>query len=165
MLFRRSRMEVNEEELNLFAGDKDNYYLKKWKNMEESGEIIDWNWGAFFFQTMWMGYRKMYLYAAVLIGLLVYIDVVLIASLHPLTQLGVDIFIGILLGIFGNKLYYKHAKKKISVIKSDQPDPEIQKIEIAKAGGTSWIGVGLVLMGTYFAVRLLYYFLNEGAKL
>ena len=50
-------------------------------------------------------------------------------------------------------------------IKSDQPDPEIQKIEIAKAGGTSWIGVGLVLMGTYFAVRLLYYFLHEGAKL
>jgi len=114
---------------------------------------------------MWMGYRKMYLYAAVLIGLLVYIDVVLIASLHPLTQLGVDIFIGILFGIFGNRLYLKHAMKKISVIKSDQPDPEIQKIEIAKAGGTSWIGVGLVLMGTYFAVRLLYYFLNEGAKL
>lgn len=133
--------------------------------MEESGEIIDWNWGAFFFQTMWMGYRKMYLYAAVLIGLLVYIDVVLIASLHPLTQLGVDIFIGILFGIFGNRLYLKHAMKKISVIKSDQPDPEIQKIEIAKAGGTSWIGVGLVLMGTYFAVRLLYYFLHEGAKL
>jgi len=158
-------MEVNEEELNLFAGNKDNYYLKKWKNMEESGEIIDWNWGAFFFQTMWMGYRKMYLYAAVLIGLLVYIDVVLIASLHPLTQLGVDIFIGILFGIFGNRLYLKHAMKKISVIKSDQPDPEIQKIEIAKAGGTSWIGVGLVLMGTYFAVRLLYYFLHEGAKL
>lgn len=105
-------MEVNEEELNLFAGDKDNYYLKKWKNMEESGEIIDWNWGAFFFLTIWMGYRKMYLYAAVLIGLLVYIDVVLIASLHPLTQLGVDIFIGILLGIFGNRLYYKHSKKK-----------------------------------------------------
>jgi len=107
----------------------------------------------------------MYLYAAVLIGLLAYIDVVLIPSLHPLIQLGVYIFIGILFGIFGNRLYLKHAMKKISVIKSDQPDPEIQKIEIAKAGGTSWIGVGLVLMGTYFAVRLLYYFLNEGAKL
>ena len=158
-------MEVKEEELNLFAGDKDDYYLKKWKNMEESGKIIDWNWGAFLFQTLWMGYRKMYLYAAVFIGLLIYIDVVLIASLHPLSQLGVDIFFGILFGIFGNILYYKHAKKKISVIKSDQPDPEIQKIEIAKAGGTSWIGVGLVLIGTYFAVRLLYNFLHEGVKL
>lgn len=113
-------MEVKEEELNLFAGDKDNYYLKKWKNMEESGKIIDWNWGAFLFQTLWMGYRKMYLYAAVFIGLLVYIDVVLIASLHLPFQLGVDIFIGILFGIFGNRLYHKHAKKKISVIKSNQ---------------------------------------------
>jgi len=37
MLFRRSKMEVNEEELNIFAGDKDNYYLKKWKNMGKSG--------------------------------------------------------------------------------------------------------------------------------
>lgn len=158
-------MEVKEEELNLFAGDKDNYYLKKWKNMKESGKIINWNWGAFFFQTVWMGYRKMYLYAAVLIGLLVYIDVILIASFDLPFQLGVDIFIGILFGIFGNRLYYKHAKKKISVIKLNQHDPEIQKIEIAKAGGTSWIGLGLVLIGTYFAVRLLYYFLNEGAKL
>jgi len=158
-------MEVNEEELNLFAGDKDNYYLKKWKNMGKSRKIINWNWGAFFFQTIWMGYRKMYLYAAVLVGLLVYIDVVLIASLDYPFQFGVDIFIGILFGIFGNRLYYKHAKKKISVIKSNQHNPEIQKIEITKAGGTSWIGLGLVLIGTYFAVRLLYYFLNEGANL
>ena len=36
-------MEVKEEELNLFAGDKDNYYLKTWKNIEESGKIIT-NW-------------------------------------------------------------------------------------------------------------------------
>jgi hypothetical protein len=158
MLFRRSKMEVNEEELNLFAGDKDNYYLKKWKNMGKSGEIINWNWGACLFQTVWMGYRKMYLYAAVLIGLLAYIDVVLIPSLHPLIQLGVYIFIGILFGIFGNRLYLKHAMKKISVIKSDQPDPEIQKIEIAKAGGTSWIGVCLVFIGIYFAVSVIVLF-------
>jgi len=133
--------------------------------MEESGKMIDWNWGAFLFQTLWMGYRKMYLYAAVSIGLLVYVDVALIANMHPLILLGVDIFFGIFFGIFGNKLYHKHAKKKISVIKSNQPDSEIQKIEIAKAGGTSWIGVCLVLIGTYFSVRLLYNFLHEGAKL
>jgi Protein of unknown function (DUF2628) len=151
-------MEVKEEELNLFAGDKDNYYLKKWKKMEESGKTIDWNWGACLFQTVWMGYRKMYLYAAVNIGLLAYIDVVLIPSLHPLIQLGVYIFIGILFGIFGNRLYHKHSKKKISVIKSDQPDPEIQKIEIAKAGGTSWIGVCLVFIGIYFAVSVIIQF-------
>ncbi len=105
-----------------------------------------------------MGYRKMYLYAAVNIGLLAYIDVVLIPSLHPLIQLGVYIFIGILFGIFGNRLYHKHSKKKISVIKSDQPDPEIQKIEIAKAGGTSWIGVCLVFIGIYFAVSVIIQF-------
>jgi hypothetical protein len=48
-------------------------------------------------------------------------------------------------GMLGNWLYYTHAKKKIAQIKLEFPDPEVQKSEMIKAGGTSRLALGLVI--------------------
>jgi hypothetical protein len=44
----------------------------------------------------------------------------------------------LLFGMFGNYLYYTHAKRKIAAIKMEVLDEEMRKMEITKSGGINW---------------------------
>lgn len=135
-----------EETLKLFVGGKASYYLPKWKLFETMGKKMSWNWAAAFLSTIWMAYRKMYLYAGILLGLAVVWSIAQL-SLHinQAIGFGISVLYVLCFGILGNWLYYTHAKGKIAEIKLQYPEPEVQKSETIKAGGTSRFALGLVI--------------------
>ena len=84
---------------------------------EGSREKHVWNWPAFFLANIWGLYRKMYLYTFAA-GV---ISFVALAIINKVFQSGGYLIYGILSliymifwGYFGNSLYYRHVKKKIS---------------------------------------------------
>lgn len=136
---------LSEEEIQLFVGKKSEYYIKKWKSSEDLKKRAGWNWAAFLCVFFWLGYRKMYLNALSLVGAFLVIDVI-----QAITNLSFDRTVGtaiaVSLGMFGNAYYFKHMTNKINKIKESNTDPEIVKKEISKAGGGSWLGVGIVAL-------------------
>ncbi|PZX08315.1 uncharacterized protein DUF2628 [Psychrobacillus insolitus] len=138
--------EKNEEHLlRLFIGEKkQDYYLQKWTKGKNS-----WNWAAFFLAFLWLGYRKMYKYIFLFLGIFLIIDL-------AVSILGIDdtvlnnvigIAVAVTLGISGNNLYRQHALKKIrESMEMNNNDNDILQEEIKIRGGGSWLGV-LVAVG------------------
>jgi hypothetical protein len=135
-----------EEALKLFVGGKASYYLPRWKLIETTGKKKSWNVAAALFTGIWMAYRKMYLYAGITLGIVI---VWTIAELrlgsNQTINLGISVLLMMCSGMLGNWLYYIHAKEKIAETKVQCPDPEVQKSEMIKAGGTSRLALGLVI--------------------
>lgn len=51
-----------EQEIRAFVGPKSDYYLGKWRSVlnGESDKVGGLNYAAFFFEAIWLIYRKMY---------------------------------------------------------------------------------------------------------
>ncbi len=136
-----SQRNTNMEQLRLFVGDNADYYLKKWENIEEKRE--SWNWAGFLGGIFWMGYRKMYLYVIITLGIFLVLDAVIpVSNLDPLFSL----IFALLIGLNGNYLYYLHANNKLRRINELFSDPEHRKIAAFKTGGPSWLGVASALI-------------------
>jgi hypothetical protein len=135
-----------EKALKLFVGEKASYYLPKWKLIETMGKKMSWNRAAAFLAIIWMAYRKMYLYTGIALGLVIVWSIaeLRLGSNHAI-NLGISVLYVLCFGILGNWLYYTHAKKKIAEIRLEFPEPEVQKSEMIKAGGTSRFALGLVI--------------------
>ena len=92
------------------------YYLDAFKKLDEGRS--SWNWAAFFFQGMWMFYRKMYLYG--IFSLLIDCSVFfLITSSHSVSAVfGLSTVFNFaykcLYGYFGNRIYYSVVKERIA---------------------------------------------------
>jgi hypothetical protein len=136
----------DEEALKLFVGEKASYYLPKWKLIETTGKKKSWNVAAALFTAFWMAYRKMYLYALIFLGVgIIWGIAELGLGSNRTTNLVISVVLMMCCAMLGNWLYYSHAKKKIAEIKREYPEPEVQKNEMIKAGGTSWLALGLVI--------------------
>jgi hypothetical protein len=59
----------DEELVKRFIGKNSDYYLKKWSSSKNPEKRSGMNWAAFFFNVIWLAYRKMYKYAFVYIGI------------------------------------------------------------------------------------------------
>ena len=132
--------------LRLFVKDNQDFYLSKWRRMDNSEGItgkLSVNWGAFLFGVFWLGFRKMYLFAFLCLFLLSLIGFLSYESpfSNLLTHvLGWAIYLG--LGLVGNHIYRVHVDRKLAGIKSKYPDERTQDIVIAKNGGQV-LGVSL----------------------
>ena len=114
---------------------------------------------GFFFGTLYMFYRKMYLYATIflILNLIIYI---------LLNNMYVGLLINILIALFVNKIYVSFANNKINKIKEkEKSEEEIKKI-CKEQGGTSAIGIfigciiELLLTGIYVAIAILVFGVN-----
>ncbi len=139
MIVKKLLEEFDEDTIRLFVQKNADYYIAKWKIMAASGSKISWNWAAFFFTSLWFGYRKMYLYAFlyILINLL---------SLVPVIGFFVWLLIWILVGMFGNYLYAKRTYEVLFTLKNAYPDKSQFNNMVAKEGGTTVFGVILVIL-------------------
>lgn len=144
---------VSVEELALFVGKRK--YLEKW-GVSSGTEVKvqkSWNWSSALFSVYWMAYRKMYFSSiAVFLGTIL-LSFLLSGLRVLLTFLNVEtsgfalylmnllvyavLFIGS--GLYGNRLYYRFAKKKILRIKSQNPTltGQILHNKIQEVGGTN----------------------------
>ena len=60
----------NDELLKTFVGEKFAYYQQKWQHAP--GQFKGFNIAAFFLGVFWLIYRKMYLYVAIFLGLILF---------------------------------------------------------------------------------------------
>lgn len=145
-------LEENDEYfLRSFIGEKkQDYYLQKWTKGKKS-----WNWAAFFLSFFWLGYRKMYKYIFLFLGIFLIID--LAVSIFGIDDTifnnVIGIAIAVTLGISGNDLYRQHALKKIRESMEMNNNDKLQE-EIKSRGGGSWLGV-LVAVGLLIVYLLI----------
>ncbi|SNZ09692.1 Protein of unknown function [Persephonella hydrogeniphila] len=146
------------EKYRIFIGDRADYYIEKFKKFEETGSVLSWNWAAFFFGLLWMLYRKMYLYSAIFIILvLFFIGALVYFNLYNnLVMFGIQLWLYVGFGAFGNYIYYTYVESKVSKIEKETEDPEKLKILLARKGGTDKISPVLFFL-IIFILQILSY--------
>ncbi|MDR2332594.1 MAG: DUF2628 domain-containing protein [Burkholderiaceae bacterium] len=142
-----------EETIQIFVGKNHGYFERKWKEAAQRKHQLSWNWAAFFVGFGWMGYRKMYLYSWIFIGVVV---AELIAELaigvpSSITS-SINLGIAIGFGLKGNAWYQQHVNQRADQILAIHA-PEQARIELARQGGTNigaavgFVAALLVLLG------------------
>ena len=139
MIVKKLLDEFDEETIRLFVQKNADYYIAKWKVMAASGSKVSWNWAAFFFTSLWFGYRKMFLYAFIYILLN-------LVSFIPILGFIVWIVLWVGMGMFGNYFYAKKTYEALLVLKQAYPGETEFKNMVAKEGGTSIFGVIVVIV-------------------
>ncbi len=158
-------MQHPEADVRAFVGPNADYYLQAWTEADPNGglQALRWNWPAFFFNVMWMLYRRMYKYFFIslvaLIGLGAVGGVVEALLGVPPGARWLDIprnlLVAVFFGAYGSWFYYRHTNWKLAQTKAHHTDPEA----IVNAGGVRpllpALAVGvLVLLGFLAALAM-----------
>lgn len=114
------------------------------------GFKISFTLTGLFFPFVWLIYRKMYLSGFLALALYM---------LNKLLELGLTLplIIGLLTAFTGKTFYIRSAVKNIRDIKSSTPNSDEARVQIQKAGGTSFLGtvLGVIYIGSFFAIILI----------
>jgi hypothetical protein len=51
---------ASEERLRAAIGPRADYYLARWRRIDESGKSHSWNWAACLLSVCWLAYRKLW---------------------------------------------------------------------------------------------------------
>lgn len=129
---------VDRESAFMFIQKHQQYYFDRWRQGES------WNWAAFFFISLWLGYRKMYRYLLMLIGFWIVYDalIMMMFSYMPIwaSILGL-VAPAAYLGAKGNDLYKSHLNREIVRINRLHSNEDERLKCLEKVGGTAKIGV------------------------
>ncbi len=66
-------LSLSDHIVRLFVGRNSNYYTQKWETTAFPSKSASWNWSAFLFNVLWFGYRRMYLYVPLILGIFGYL--------------------------------------------------------------------------------------------
>ena len=167
MVVKKLLEQFDEDVIRAFVQKNADYYLLKWKLMAENNSKTSWNWASFFFVGFWMGYRKMYLYytiyyilsflAGIFGSILLLMSMAFIGkSLNLSEDILAAIFILFILllvianfvifGIFGNYIYAMYVYNKLNKFSLLAKDKENLKLLALSKGGTSWLGIFVVIL-------------------
>ncbi|WP_440894682.1 DUF2628 domain-containing protein [Amphibacillus sp. Q70] len=136
-----------------FVGKNYDYYKYKWAQKDDPARAPSWNWAAFLLGIFWLGYRKMYKPIFILIGVFLIGDLIEILTgyhdlaVHAATYLPMICYV--MVGIYGNALYYKHAQTQIARARESYDDNMVKY-----TGGTSGKGVAgaIGILAGYFII-------------
>jgi len=130
------------EAVELFVGKNHAYFARKWEIASKRKNRQSWNWAAFLVGFGWMGYRKMYLYSWIFIGVIGVEALCEIAFGFPSWLSGaINGFMVCFFGAQGNALYQRHVDKQVDAILASHP-PEQARTELTRQGGTN-VGAGI----------------------
>lgn len=147
-------VERRDEDLRRFVGSNSDYFLRKWQKYRNGGSIFGWNWPALFLGAGWLGYRKMYTEAWLIIG------AALVCSLLGAFSLGVDspglaavsvlgfLVVLVLVPLLGNYWYFKHASSELAAIRESSGGETDIALGFARKGGVS-VGAGFAFAFLY----------------
>ncbi|MDL2281434.1 DUF2628 domain-containing protein [Selenomonadales bacterium OttesenSCG-928-I06] len=149
-------LDFDDEIIRTFVGENTDYYIEKWQTSKDPAKNPSWNWSSFLVGWLWLGYRKMHSTFLWFFGVLVAIDIIdIFFGLHFICLVA-RIALMVIMGVFGNALYYNHMKKTVTNIQNNYKNVEEQKLEIEKDGGTSWFSLAIL-----WIVMILYSILWE----
>jgi hypothetical protein len=134
-------------------GPNSAYYLERWRQMDERGASVNWNWPACLVNLFWFAYRKMW---GPMIGLLVAFVVLGIIGAAGETAGKATLFISIgisfVTGSYGNLLYRRQTQRLIAETAAlDEP----ARIEALRARGGVSRAALFVLLGIFAVLMLL----------
>ncbi|MPM40069.1 hypothetical protein SDC9_86707 [bioreactor metagenome] len=132
------RADFENRDMINFIQKKEEYYIPKFKEIQELYKSTSWNWAAFFFNSWWFLYRKMY---AIGFGLII-ADIV-IGVLTPPLSLITSIAIAVISGLYGNIAYLKHIQNQL--ISFTKMDDDIKQRLILNKGGVN-IAIPIILV-------------------
>jgi hypothetical protein len=139
--------DLTPEEVEAFVGDRHAYYWGHWQRASGGGLRAGFNWAAFFLNFAWMLYRKMYREFLIAMAAVLSLGVVqgLVEYLTEKNLDGLDklenIVVAVAMGMIGNGLYLRRARRVIGNARAQEPDPERRTALLKARGGTSWIGL------------------------
>lgn len=122
------RADFDNRDMVNFIQKKSEYYILKFKDIQESYKSTSWNWAAFFFNSWWFLYRKMYI-----IGFGIILVDIVIGSLIPSVSLIVSIALAVISGLYGNIAYLKHIQKQLDSLRNIEEDIK-QRLILNKGG-------------------------------
>lgn len=131
-----------------FIQKKEEYYIPKFKEIQEFYRSTSWNWAAFFFNSWWFLYRKMYT-----IGFGLIIADILIGSLMPSLSLIISIAIAVISGLYGNIAYLKHIQKQLNYF-INMGDEIKQRLILNKGGVNIAIPIILAIITLVFLLLI-----------
>ena len=145
MPVRSKKSQSNGQQINNNQAD-DNELLKAYigDNYEKITNKI-FNFSAFFFTSLYMFYRKMYIFATLtFIVNLIFVNFV---KMNP-----ISFVFYLVVGFISNFLYIYHSERKISKIKKANPEKNEEELKqiCSSKGGTS---IGSVFVG--FAIQII----------
>ena len=156
---------AEEQHLRTFVGSKADYYLEKWNLLLDPARPgAGFNAAAFFLSGLWLAYRKMYrvaavFYAAVLVEAVaeevVFVGILGRAEAPRVSGAVVGLVAAIICGTYGNRWYLSHARRAISVVRTQGLEGDAIVETLSKRGGTSLgssLGFLLLYMIVMFAV-------------
>jgi Tfp pilus assembly major pilin PilA len=147
------------------------FYRPKFDRFAAGQGSVSWNWPAFFVTIFWMLYRRMYAYA-LLVWLVLPIVFVIVAVIiggisgDPGVYAGTYYLLWMVTGfviipMFANRLYYRHATNKIARARALFNNEEDQLREVYRTGGTGGAGIivavifgGIMLVGILAAIAV-----------
>ena len=133
------------------VGPKSEYYLPRFEKLRQSKTKISFNWSGFFFGTLWMVYRKMYLTAAIVMVVNAVLCIVIDSSVGAATVAFCH--------ILGNYIYMLRIDKLAQ--KAQSMDVDEREKFIRKKGGTSKTATAIVavVMALFTVVTVAAYVL------
>ena len=149
--------ESNDALIEAYIGPYNkSYYLRAFERIRTRGQA-GWHWPAMFATSGWLLYRKMWLYGFLYIIVLPVVHMVLTALVSGAAGETVgnwfwfSTYVAIafvLAPLLANRLYYRHAQRKLAALESSSASHEQQLALAADKGGTSvWALVGVAFLG------------------
>ncbi|MDA1325909.1 MAG: DUF2628 domain-containing protein, partial [Proteobacteria bacterium] len=121
--------------MHLYVGEKSaEKYDSLYRDYEETGHVIGWNWPAFLLGPVWLFYRRLDVEGAVLL-----LVPAVLALISPYLSL-VSFLLYILYTVFANQYFLFRAERRIYAIEQQAiPDAERDRL-IQLRGGVSMRG-------------------------
>ncbi|MDR7073263.1 DUF2628 domain-containing protein [Fictibacillus barbaricus] len=133
------------------------YFDLKWRAVKDPAKQNTWNWIAFFFSPFWLAYRKMYkpFFVLALIELLYAVPFYLV-DLPAWLDGPFYLIIAIVVGLNGNRWYYKHT---LNILKQSKSLSDSHQASYLQTKGGTHIGI---LVGLNVLVIALFFLLDMG---
>ena len=136
--------------LAVFVGDNYAFYARKWTVSDRFSGIFSWNWAAFFLGLFWLAYRKMYWHCGIIIAAgLLFMGTAQVLQIPPEKmmqwQINAAPIFSMLMGLFSNWMYRKHAERTIRQITATYSDPEQRSLQLAQQGGASMTSAAAIV--------------------
>lgn len=142
------RADFDNRDMVNFIQTKEEYYIPKFKEIQEIYKSTSWNWAAFFFNSWWFLYRKMYV-----IGFGLIVADILIGLLMPTVSLIASIAIAVISGLYGNITYLKHIQKQLNSFTNMGEDIK-QRLILNKGGVNIAIPIILAIITIVFLLLI-----------
>ena len=142
------RADFDNRDMVNFIQTKEEYYIPKFKEIQELYKSTSWNWAAFFFNSWWFLYRKMYV-----IGFGLIVAEILIGLLMPAVSLIVSISIAVISGLYANIVYLKHIQKQLNSFTNMGEDIK-QRLILNKGGVNIAIPIILAIITIVFLLLI-----------